>query len=242
MDHHSVEGALPRLLQAYREQNALQPYEDRDARDPRLWTQLSLAADHVSFIGFIRTFVASHPSTPAATELLLLLDTIVQAEQDALHVLLDTDPATDLRLTRDANVQAYRLLVRIRLEYRTVLQQRGLKSGKEIDEYYDRVRLGILRRVIETTPDGYGANDARFLAGAIDWRAGRRSQALEQWRGLSTSPDGSYAVASAALRVSLLTSPVDDRQIEHILKNENGRWLSLSYDRLRRFGYRMDTY
>ena len=242
MNGHSPGGALPRVFRAYREQNALQPYEDRDSRDPRLWTQLSLAADHASFIAFIRTVVASHPSTPAATELLLLLDTIVQAEQDALHVLLDTDPSADLRLTRGSNVQAYGLIVRIRHEYRTVLAQRGLRSRKEIDAYYDSVRLEILRRVLEAAHDGYGANDARFLAGAIYWQAGHRSQALEQWRGLTATSDGSYAIASAALRVSLSTTPVDNRQIDHILKNENGRWLSFAYDRLRRFGYRLDSY
>lgn len=242
MDGHSAGGALPRLLRAYSEQNALQPYEDRDSRDPRLWAQLSLAADHVSFIGFIRTFVASHPSTPAATDLLLLLDTIVQAEQDALHVLLDTDPVVDLQLTRDSNVQAYRCIVRIRQEFRTVLAQRGLMLRKDLDGYYDSVRLQILKRVIGTAPGGYGANDARFLAGAIYWRAGHRSQALAQWRGLTASPEGSYAIASAALRATLRTSPIDDGQIDQILKNENGRWLSFSYDRLRRFGYRMDSY
>jgi hypothetical protein len=35
---------------------------------------------------------------------------------------------------------------------------------------------------------------------------------------------------------------VDARDIDRILKNENGRWLALSYDRLGRFGYRFDRY
>ena len=31
-------------------------------------------------------------------------------------------------------------------------------------------------------------------------------------------------------------------QISRVLKNEQGRWWDLSYDRLKRFGYRFDSY
>ena len=48
------EGQLPTVLQRYTDQNALQPYRDKEIPDPRLWAQLGIAADHVSFIGFIR--------------------------------------------------------------------------------------------------------------------------------------------------------------------------------------------
>jgi hypothetical protein len=239
---HAPGGSLPRVLRAYREQNALQPYADRDSRDPRLWTQLALAADHVSFVGFIRTYTASRPSARETTELLLLLDTIVQAEQDALHVLLDTDPAAELDLTRTSNPDAYALLVEIRQEYRGILNNRGLVSKKQIDAYYDTVRLTILQRVIDTSGDEYGANDARFLSGAILWAAGRRPEALKMWRRLTAGPTGSYAASGAALRLALSRPRVDDLEIERVLRNENGRWVSLSYERLRHFGYRFDTY
>jgi hypothetical protein len=138
LEAHVPGGSLPRILEAYREQNALQPYADRETRDPRLWTQLSLAADHVRFIGFIRMYASSHPGTEEAIELLLLLDTIVQAEQDALRVLLETDPVADLQLTEAANADAYGLLVHIREEYRRELTRRGLTSPAEINAYYDR--------------------------------------------------------------------------------------------------------
>ena len=242
MESHAPGGSLPRILQGYREQNALQPYADRDSRDPRLWTQLALAADHVSFIGFIRTYAASHGSTDEATELLLLLDIIVQAEQDALHVLLDTDPAIDLQLTRTSNAGAYALIVQIRQEYRAELVQRGLVSKQQIDAYYNDVRLKLLGHVLNGAVNGYGANDARFLIGTIWWRAGRRSEALTAWRGLTTRSDGSYAASSAALRVAVGQSRIDDREVDDILKNETGRWVSLSYERLRHFGYRFDSY
>ena len=242
MSTHASGGSLPRVLRAYRAENALQPYADRDVRDPRLWTQLALAADHVSFIGFIRTYAASHGSTEDASELLLLLDTIVQAEQDALRVLLDTNPAADLSVTRMSNPGAYALLLQIRQEYRGELSRRGLASNGQIDAYYDNVRLTLLQRAIDHAPNGYGANDARFLIGAICWRGGRRSEALTAWRRLTARADGTYATSSTALRLAVATSRVDDREIDRILKNETGRWLSFSYDRLRRFGYRFDSY
>jgi hypothetical protein len=242
MAAHAPGGSLPRVLRGYREQNALQPYADRDSRDPRLWTQLALAADHVSFIGFIRTYAASHVSTEEATELLLLLDTIVQAEQDALHVLLDTDPASELERTRASNRAAYALLLQVREEYRHELTTRGLISTTQIDAYYDNVRLAILRRVIDGASNGPAVEDARFLMGAILWRAGHRPEALSAWRELTPRPDGSYTATSAALLIAFTRTRVDDREVNRILENENGRWLSLSEDRLRHFGYRFDTY
>ena len=239
---HGPGGSLPAILRGYREQNALQPYVDKDSRDPRLWTQLALAADHVSFIGFIRTYAASHPSTEESAELLLLLDTIVQAEQDALHVLLETDPPSELDLTRRSNPDAYALLLRIRQAYRAELTRRGLIGRQQIDAYYDHVRLTILGRVADDLSNTPAANDARFLRGAIYWQGHRRSEALTAWRGISGSPQGSYAISSAAVRLAIARTPVDAHEIERILKNENGRWLSLSYDRLRHFGYHFDTY
>jgi hypothetical protein len=44
------------------------------------------------------------------------------------------------------------------------------------------------------------------------------------------------------VRLAIARTHIDGREIDRLLKNENGRWLSLSYDRLRHFGYRFDTY
>ncbi len=242
MATHASGGSLPAILRAYREQNALQPYADKDSRDPRLWTQLALAADHVSFIGFVRTYASAHPSTEESAELLLLLDTIVQAEQDALHVLLETDPPSELDLTRQSNADAYGILLRIRQEYRAELTRRGLISRRQIDGYYDHVRLTILGRVADGFPNTPAANDARFLRGAVYWDDDRRSEAVSAWRGINGSLQGSYSISSAAVRLAIARTHIDGREIDRILKNENGRWLSLSYDRLRHFGYRFDTY
>jgi hypothetical protein len=35
---------------------------------------------------------------------------------------------------------------------------------------------------------------------------------------------------------------LDARRIDRILERQQSRWLSLSYDRLRRFGYHFDTF
>ena len=107
-------GQLPALLQRYIDQNSLQPYADGDIRDSRLWAQLGIAADHVSFIAFIRRFAAAHPRTRTTTELLFLLDKLAEANQDALSVLRGTDPQEQLAWTRQANPEAFVWLTEIR--------------------------------------------------------------------------------------------------------------------------------
>ena len=233
---------VARLLREYRDQNSLQPYSDTDIRDTRLWAQIGLAADHVTFIGFIRRYASDHPSTRPTTELLFLLDRIAQASRDALAVLLDSDPAEQLSWTRQANGRAYLLIERTRQDYRAELDRLHLTSNAQIDAYYDAARLSILRGILRTTPHQYGANDARFLIGAIYWRQGRVDEALRWWRDLTADNDGSYALAGSQIRMALLRGSPDRREIDRILKNETGRWLMFSYDRLRRFGYRFDTY
>jgi hypothetical protein len=253
--HHPDIGRLPTVLQRYTDQNALQPYADVTARDPRLWAQLGLAADHVDFIGFIRRYASAHPSTRATTELLFLLDRIAEASRDALDVLLDSDPQTRLTWTHTANAKAYRLLTWIRQFYQRELSRRGLRSEEAITAYYDDTRLQILKGIVRTTPAGYRANDARFLIGAICWRQQRTADALRSWREMTPDAmDGRIAGASevaAALRRRALPAGTGDgasvdpllrRDIDQILKNEHNRWVAFSYDRLRRFGYRFDSF
>jgi hypothetical protein len=252
--HDPDAGRLPALLQQYGAQNSLQPYTDVATRDPRLWAQLGLAADHVSFIGFIRRYASGHPSTRATTELLFLLDTVAEANRDALNVLLDSDPAKDLGWTRDANPDAYRLAAQLRRYYQSELDRRGLTSEEAITAHYDRLRLAILDGIVRTTPNGYRANDARFLMGAIYWRQQNTDDALRSWSEITPDGNDSHGVANAQIVAALRGrgiarmdsgGPVDSPlrvQIDRILKNEHGRWVDLSYDRLRRFGFRFDTF
>ena len=242
------EGQLPALLQRYTDQNALQPYRDKAVPDPRLWAQLGIAADHVSFIGFIRQYVSEYPSTRSTIELLFLLDRIAEASQDALVALLDTDPVRDLGWTRRSNPRAFQLLARLRWHYQSELSKRGLSSPAAMQRHYDRVRLAILGGIARTSPGRYRASDARFLMGTILWRQGRRVEAIESWRGMSCLQTDSYVAACTQMsRVIPAAGIVKDdlvlsRQVSAVLKNEQGRWWDFSYDRLKQFGFRFDTY
>jgi hypothetical protein len=246
-------GRLPDVLHAYVDQNWVQPYADTTSRDPRLWTELGLAADHVDFVGFVSRYASEHPSTQATTELLLLLDKIAQASHDDLMALLNTNPSEHLQTTRVANRPAYDLIVRIRAYYAAELERKGLTSTEAVAGYYDRIRLAILTGILHTTPHGYRASDARFLIGTIYWSQGRAHEALETWSDLTVDPSDSYVTAYSAILAAIRTgAPASAartlrdqwlrRYVDRILETEHGRWLVFSYERLRRFGYRFDTF
>jgi hypothetical protein len=234
--------SLAAVLATYRDQNALQPYADGAVRDLRLWAQLGLAADHVTFIGFIRDYAVQHPHTRAATELLLLLDTIAEANEDALAVLVESDQPEDLEWTKRTHPRAYLLARQINHQYMAELARRGLTSRNAVEGFYERTRLDLLLRLLATTPDGYRANDARFLIGSLLWKHRKRDEALRAWRGLAASAGDSYEIAIGQLRVALAAPGPSDRNIDHILRNQEGRWAAASDERLRRFGFSADRY
>ena len=230
------------LVKDYRDLNALQPYADGRIRDLRLWAQLGLAADHVTFIGYIRNYARAHPGTRVSTEMLFLLDTIAQANQDALATFVESDQPGDLEWTRQAHPRAYLLARHIQREYARPLARLGLTSRSAIDEFYDRGRLAILMGIARTSPRGYRANDAKFLIGSILWRQDNRTAALRTWRELTEPADDTYAIAISQVRAAVAASSPDARNINYILKNVQGRWLANADDRLRRFGYSFDRY
>jgi hypothetical protein len=244
-DHHADEGALPELMRAYVEQNGLQPYVENDIHDPRLWTQLGVVADHAVFIDFISGYVARHTSTRTATELLFLLDTLIQGSYDTLTALLDVIPEVDLHWTYEANPAAYDAIVTIQQHYRGELEHRNLSTRAALRLYFDEARISILTNLIETTPGRYRENDARFLIGAIYWRQGREGAAVGAWSSLRSVPSDRYAEASAAI-VDVLRgrsgATVDQTRINRVLDAERGRWVSFSHDRLKQFGYRFSTF
>ena len=200
--------------------------------------------------------IASVPSgaSRATTELLFLLDRVAEASRDALGVLLDNDPVRDLGWTRAANPKAYQLVARIRWFYKSELDRLGLGSEQAIDAHYETVRLAILNGIVRTSPNGYRAGDARFLIGAIHWRHRRAEEALKWWRDVAVTESDGHAVAPGQITAALRTAAARQgreaaavdallrREIDRILKNHQGRWLSASYDRLRHFGYRFDTF
>lgn len=239
------EGALPDLIRAYVEQNGLQPYVDGDIHDPRLWTQLGVVADHAEFIDFISRYLALHAATRTGTELRFLLDTLVQGSYDTLTALLDVIPDVDLYWTHSASASAYDAVVTMQKHYRAELERRNLTTRGSLRLYFDAARISILTNVIETTPGGYRANDARFLIGAIYWRQGREAAALGAWSDLRVVASDRYADASAAIVDALRarTGPVvDGKRINRVLDAERGRWISFSHDRLKQFGYRFNVF
>ena len=246
--YSSDAGKLPAVLRAYVEQNGLQPYVDTTIPDPRVWTQLGLAADHVEFIGFISRYASDHPSARTTTELFFLLDKLALASFDAMVALLSVEPAEDLRWTRDANADAYRFIAALRRHYDAHLQRRHLESREALRAHYDAIRLTILAGILRTTPQRYRASDARFLIGEIYWKQGRRADAVRLWADMTINPEDRYVVACTDL-LAAIQGPanrdgqnLDARRIDRILDSEHGRWLSFSFDRLRQFGYRFDTF
>jgi hypothetical protein len=249
--YNAQTGRMPELLRRYVDQNALQPYLDTAARDPRLWVELGIAADHRDFIEFVNSYASEHPSTKATTELLFLLDKFAQGSFDALITLLDARPE-DLRLTRQVNRDAFDLLMVMQRYYRSELDLRDLATRYALRTHYDNVRLTILKAVINTTPGGYRASDARFLIGCIYWRAGNFRDAVRSWWHLNIDSADSYIVpysqVLAAIRgvaaqdPSTLDPATITRVVDRVLDADRSRWISSSSDRLRQFGYAFDRF
>jgi hypothetical protein len=243
--HSPDHGRLPALLGAYVAQNGLQPYVDTSTRDPRLWVELGLAADHADFIEFVSRFAIKNPSTRATTELLFLLDKLAQGSLDALATLVDTNPADQLVWTRRANGEAFDAIVTIRKHYRDLLERRKLLSSEALRAYYDGVRISILQTILLSTPDGYRSGDARFLIGSIYWKQGKMASARRVWKEIEVDPDDRYAAASAEIVAAMRAAEergIDHRRVNRILEYEHGRWVSFSFDRLWQFGYRFDSF
>ena len=65
---------------------------------------------------------------------------------------------------------------------------------------------------------------------------------MRAWRELTPPSDDTHAIAIGQVRTALRSGPPDGRNIDFILRNMHGRWLSTSQDRLRQFGYGFDSY
>lgn len=266
--HHPDTGQVPALLRGQVDQNALQPYVETKMRDPRVWTQLALVADHELFIDYIAEYVSRHPGTKASVELLFLLDVLAQASLDTLEVFLEIDPGRDLKWTRGMNPAAFHSIVEIHDYYTAQRKQRGLESHRALRRHYDQVRIQILSVIVETAPDRYRVNDARYLLGELHWRRDRHADARRVWGEMQIDPRGRYAEASASVLLALrdaearrgatpspavrrgLPAPnpdeanaaIEARAINGILEAEYQRWVSFSRDRLRHFGYELNSF
>lgn len=237
------EGDAPSLVRSHLDHNLLQPYYDSETRDPRYWVMLGLAADHEPFIRFVEAFVRDHPSSRTTTELLFMLDEFAQGSRDAMLMLLDTNPETLLASTRAADDEAFALAQLIDRRYRGWVQVNGGGSGDLVRRRFDDVRLKILDAILASTPDGYGAGDARFLIGRIYWERRDRERALSVWRLIERDERDAYEDATSALISELAQgSGMRSSRVSSILGAEYRRWLTFSRRRLEEFGYAFDTF
>jgi hypothetical protein len=239
-------GGLPGLVRRYVDQNILQPYLDTPIPDMRMWTELGIAADHADYIAFITRYASMHPSTKTATELLFLLDKLAQGSYDALMTLIGMNPAR-LEWTRSTNAEAYDLFVTTRRYYRSELELKDLLGTGQLRRFYDRIRITILTSIVATTPNGYRANDARFLLGAIYWRQSRVDEALQWWRELTIEPGDNYVtaysrVSEAVRRAGPNGERLDRGAINGALDDEQQIWIDFWKRRLAHFGYGFDVY
>ena len=239
--HDANDDTLALVLRKYVDENLLQPFYDVSTPDPRLWVVLRIAADFVDFLDFVAAYVRTSPGTKTATELLFLLDELIQANQDALATLLRT-PEADLQFTRTANPEAFELVSTIRNHYQQALGTAGLSSADDVARRYDSVRLMVLSTIVNTTPDGYRIDDARFLAGEIHWRAEQHDEAIRLWRQMRPDPQDAYYLAEARVQDAIAAAPPNTLRVRQALRDQQGRWWVASVDRLRQFGYRPDRY
>jgi hypothetical protein len=241
--HDPDHGELPALLHTYLDQNLLQPYEQGNSPDSKFWVMMELVSDHVDFIDFIRSFARRHPSSRTTTELLFLLDELTQGSQDSLLMLLGTNPENDLVDTLAADRNSYALAAGIVADYRAWLIAYRIDSTPALLARYERLRLRILSTILESTPDGYRASDARFLIGEIYFNQNDVPAAMRAWRDITPSIDDSYLEAySEILDVMAAPRGGSVAEIHRILGGERRRWLEFSRIRLRQFGYEFNTF
>lgn len=241
--HDPSRGDAAGLVRSHVDQNLLQPYFDAATRDPRYWVMLGLAADHAPFIDFIDSYMREHPSSRTTIELLFMLDEFAQASRDTMLMLLASDPALVLQDTFEADREAFDFARSLYEQYRDWARREGLHDTDTIRARFDDVRIGILRTIIASAPDGYGASDARYLIGLIEWDRNDIQGALRWWRGLAEDGRDAYREATSAVTREL-TRPGGGTvaAISSVLGAEYRRWLTFSAARLEQFGYEFDSF
>jgi len=243
--YHPDDGRLPAVIRAYVAQNMLQPYEEMSLPDPSRWAMLVLAADDQDYLDFVAGYVAALPGNRGATEMLFLVDALMQGSSDTLGTLLRTRPRRDLQWTYQENTDAFWLFDSLREYYGEVLRKRGLSSAGDVARYYEDRRLDLLATVLRQTPAGYRAGDARYVVGQIHWTRGDRRAAVREWRQIQAAPDDAFAKTYTAILRALESlpggveepDPTTRGRIDAALEAEQRRWAAFQFDRLRQFGH-----
>jgi hypothetical protein len=235
-------GDLPTLLRRYVNENLLQPFNASENPEPKIWGLLSVAADHFDFLQFITTFVERVPSSKVTTELLFLLDKLVQANLHAALTLFKLDTVRGIEWTASVSPKGAEMLVALQSHHQSAFGNRGLWDETALASRYDEVRVGILQQLIRSTPQGYRANDARFLIGEIWWQQGRRTDAREAWGESTPDANDEYFTVYSDVRTNLGADNVSRTRIDAALNEQTRRWTQASFERLRHFGFRFDTF
>lgn len=243
IETHDVNaGQLPSVLRGYLDQNLLQPFCDTTRRDSRFWAMLENAADHSRFIDFVGSFTRDHPRSRTMTELLFLLDELTQASRDVMLMLMDTRPETHLLYTATTTRDGLAVSVEIRRYYLSWLARHQLNSPEAVKARFDQVRLQILATIVDASPNGYREGDARYLAGEIFFNQENLAEAMTWWKPIAPNEHDSYVGSYSSILSEMRDSRPDSRVIRGILQREYGRWRSASFDRLRQFHSRCDTF
>jgi len=243
--YHPDDGRLPAVIRAYVAQNMLQPYQEMSLPDPSRWAMMVLAADDQDYLDFVGGYVRDHSGTRGATEMLFLVDALMQGSSDTLGTLLRTRPRRDLQWTYQENTDAFWLFDSLREYYGEVLRKRGLSSAGDVARYYEDRRLDLLATVLRQTPAGYRAGDARYVVGQIHWTRGDRRAAVREWRQIQAAPDDAFAKTYTAILRALESlpggveepDPTTRGRIDAALEAEQRRWAAFQFDRLRQFGH-----
>jgi hypothetical protein len=243
--YHPDDGRLPAVIRSYVAQNMLQPYEEMSLPDPSRWAMLVLAADDQDYLDFASGYVRANAGTRGATEMLFLVDALLQGSSDTLRILLRTRPKRDLQWTYQESPDAFWLFDSVREYYGDLLARRGIRTAGDVARFYEDRRLELLATLLSRTPGGYRAGDARLTIGEIHWARGDRRAAVREWRQMRVVADDVFAATAMpiarALEALPATAEEPDAQaiarIDAALAAGRQRWAAFQFDRLRRFGH-----
>ena len=242
LGHDGHGGDAPALMRGYLDQNLLQPYCDGRSKDGQFWALLENSTEYVDFLEFIRTYSRTRSSSRTTTELLFLMDELAQGNREVAQTVLQTNVSHDLTYTATQSPRAALLAASIGNDLRVWLASHRYSQSQGVAPAFDAVRLRILTAIVETTPDGYRESDARFLAGAIFFQQGRLEEAMQWWAPMRPREDDTYAAAAQSIVTILQPGRVDVSALRSVMWRESARWHDVNYSRLKKFGYRCDSY
>ena len=240
--HDAHAGEAPALVRGYLDQNLLQPYCDGRSKDGQFWALLENSTEYVDFLEFIRSYARTRSSSRTTTELLFLLDELALGNREVAQTVLDTNVSHDLARTATISPPAARLAADIGNDLRAWLASHGYAEQQGVGPAYDQVRLRVLSTIVETTPDGYRESDARFLAGEVLFRQSNIEEAMQWWVKMRPQEGDTYADAARAILAILEPGKVNVGALRSVLWRESARWHDVNYARLKKFGYRCDSY